>query len=241
MYLNVSIAFLLGLLSSIHCLGMCGGIIGALSLGLPESIRDSRYQSCIMVSGYNLGRIFSYTCAGAISGSMGLLLLEVRGGLLILRITAGTVLVLLGLNIGGWLPRLSILEQFGLRAWRVIQPLGKRFLPVDSFPRAFMIGVVWGWLPCGLVYSILLWAVASGGPAAGSSIMMCFGLGTLPALITTGMAAGLLQKRLQQPLIRRTFAVIIILSGIASPLLHIPMHTGDSNGPAASFHQHEQN
>ena len=240
MELNYPIAFLLGLFSSIHCLGMCGGIVGALSMGLPESVRTGRFRAFIMVSGYNLGRIFSYTCAGAICGSMGFLLTEARGGLLILRITAGAVLVLLGLNIGGWLPRLPMLEQFGLRAWRVIQPLGKRFLPVDSFTRAFMIGVVWGWLPCGLVYSVLLLAAASGGPAAGASVMICFGLGTLPALITTGMAAGLLQNRLRKPLIRKTFAVIIVFFGLASPLLHMPMHAGNSNGKPLSIHQHEQ-
>ena len=140
MELNYSIAFLLGLFSSIHCLGMCGGIIGALSMGLPESVRAGRFQAFIMISGYNLGRIFSYTCAGAIAGSIGLLFLEVRSGHLILRIAAGTVLVLLGLNIGGWLPRLSILERFGIKAWRMIQPLGKRFVPVDSFPRATPAG-----------------------------------------------------------------------------------------------------
>lgn len=239
MYLNCSIALLLGLFSGIHCLGMCGGIIGALSMGLPESVRAGRFETFIMVCGYNMGRIFSYTFAGAVTGSVGLLLLKASIGYLILRIIAGTVLVLLGLNIGGWLPRLSLLERFGIKAWRVIQPLGKRFLPVDSFFRAVMIGMVWGWLPCGLVYSVLLWSAASGNPLYGGFIMLSFGLGTLPTLIATGMAAGMLQNWLRRSLIRKTFAVIIMLFGAASPWLHIPMQADTGSTPASSVHSHE--
>jgi sulfite exporter TauE/SafE len=238
MDLNYSIALLLGLFSSVHCLGMCGGIIGALSMGLPESIRNSSSLSFIMVCGYNLGRIVSYACAGLLFGSVTILLPETASGHLVLQIIAAVILIVLGLNIGGWLRRWSAIETIGLQAWRCIQPLGKRFIPVNSVPRALMMGMVWGWLPCGLVYSVLLWAAVSGGPVSGALTMLCFGLGTLPSMITTGMTAGGLRNWLQRGTIKKTFAVIIILFGLASPWVHLTLHGDAGHAPVSTVHQH---
>lgn len=238
MTINYSMALLLGLFSSVHCLGMCGGIIGALSMGLPASIRSSSSKSFMMVCGYNLGRIVSYSGAGLLLGSAAVLLPETAGGHFFIQIIAAVVLVVLGLNIGGWLPRWSVIESIGVRAWRLIQPLGKRFIPVDSVPRALMMGMVWGWLPCGLVYSVLLWAALSGGPVSGALTMLCFGLGTLPGMITAGMAAGRLRNWLHRAMIKKTFAVIIILFGLASPWLHFALHSGTGHAPASAIHQH---
>lgn len=238
MLANNSIAFLLGLFSSVHCLGMCGGIIGALSMGFPASVRNKGYLSFMMVCVYNLGRIGSYTCAGLLFGSTALLLPEITGGHLILQLIAAAVLVVLGLNIGGWLQQWSVIESFGVRAWRYIQPLGKRLLPVDTIPKALMMGIVWGWLPCGLVYSVLLWATASGDYISGALIMFCFGLGTLPGMITAGLAAGRLRNWLHLAVIKKTFAVIIILFGLASPWLHLAMHGGPGHAQDSVGHQH---
>lgn len=236
MQLNFAIAFLLGLFSSVHCLGMCGGIIGALSMGLPQAVRNSRYVSFLMVCSYNLGRIGSYTCAGVLFGSTVFLFPESRGGHLVLQIIAAAVLVILGLNVGGWFPRWRLIESFGARAWRYIQPLGKRFLPVDSPVKAVLMGMIWGWVPCGLVYSVLLWAAASGGPASGALIMLCFGLGTLPGMVAAGLAAGGLRGRLQRAALKKGLAVLIILFGLASPWLHLASHDGIGSAPVPHIH-----
>jgi len=238
MLANISIAFLLGLFSSVHCLGMCGGIIGALSMGFPASVRSRGYLSFMMVCAYNLGRVGSYTCAGLLFGSTALLLPATADGHLILQLIAAAVLVLLGLNIGGWLGRWLFIESLGVRAWRHIQPLGKRFLPVDTIPKALLMGMVWGWLPCGLVYSVLLWAAASGTSVSGALIMFCFGLGTLPGMITAGLAADRLRNRLQRGAIKKIFAVIIILFGLVSPWLHLTMHGGTGHASIPAVHQH---
>ena len=151
------------------------------------------------------------------------------------------ILILLGLNIGGWLPRWRAIESIGSQAWRFIQPLGKRLLPVNSVTRALMMGMVWGWLPCGMVYSVLLLAAASGSPFSGAcealyeltegvSISPMIPhyegalLGTLPSMVTAGMAAGVLHRWLQRAAVKKTFAVIIILFGVCSPWLHTSMH-----------------
>ena len=138
MLTNISIALLLGLFSSAHCLGMCGGIIGALSMGIPASVRGNGSLSFMMVCAYNLGRVGSYTFAGLLFGSTAMLLPATAEGHLILQLIAAVVLVMLGLNIGGWLPRWPVIESLGVGAWRYIQPLGKRFLPVDTLPKALM-------------------------------------------------------------------------------------------------------
>ena len=236
MTINLAIAALLGLFSSVHCLGMCGGIIGALSMGLPDQVRDSRYASSIMVCAYNLGRITSYACAGLIIGSAAFLL---PGGAVahsILQMIAAVVLVGLGMHLGGWLPRWSQIESFGARVWRLIQPLGRHLLPVNSPLKALLMGMLWGWLPCGLVYSVLLWAGASGGPVSGALIMLSFGVGTLPGMIAAGLAAGALRQMLRRAALRRGLALIVIVFGLASPWLHLATH-GDS-GAAPMSHMH---
>lgn len=223
MELNYPIAFTLGLFSTVHCLGMCGGIITALSLGLPEDIRQNRIWFTTLVCAYNLGRVLSYTVAGALAGIFGhiiLSLIQNSTGHYILRILAGLILVLLGLHIAGWTPALKRIEGMGNRVWRVIRPIGGYFLPVDSVPKALLMGCIWGWLPCGMVYSVLLWSAASVDPVVATLCMLSFGLGTLPGMISAGLLSNSLQRLFARANIRKIFAVIIICFGIASPWIH---------------------
>ena len=223
MEVNLFVAFTLGLFSSVHCLGMCGGIITALSLGLPETVRQDRLKFVTLVGAYNLGRVFSYAVAGALAGMFGYIFLGLvrhPAGHYGIRILAGVILVLLGLHLAGWLPVLKRIEGAGARIWRVIRPLGQYFLPVDSPPKALLMGCLWGWLPCGLVYSVLLWSATAADPISGSLMMFCFGLGTLPSLITAGLLGDSLQRLFARAHIRKVFALIIISFGIVSPWLH---------------------
>ena len=204
-------AFVVGLLGGVHCVGMCGGIVGALSLGLP-----SQRQLPILL-GYNLGRISSYTLAGALMGALGFYfsgLLPVQTAQRVLLGLAGVFMVLLGLYLGGWWNLLSRIERMGGVLWRRIEPLGRGLLPVRSPGQAVALGLLWGWLPCGLVYSALVWTVASGGPVQGGLLMLAFGLGTLPNLLLMGVAAVQLQRWVRKPATRAIAGGLIIAFGL---------------------------
>lgn len=190
------LAFVIGLLSALHCIGMCGGIAGALSFTLPAEKRAEWPGFLGYLVAFNLGRVLSYALAGALFGYLGGALLG-SGYLWLhdgLRWLAALVMVGVGLSIAGWLPRLNGIERLGEPLWRRIEPLGRQLLPVDSLPKAALYGAIWGWLPCGLVYTMLLGAPAQGGPLAGASYMALFGLGTWPVLVATGLFAGRLHR-----------------------------------------------
>lgn len=228
---NIIIAFNLGLFSTLHCLGMCGGIVTALSLGIPQNKIISRAG---IVLSYNLGRILSYTIAGALAGAVGSgitkTLMPVSGHL-VLQYLAAVVLVLIGLQLAGWLPSIKQVESLGFMLWRYLQPLAKHFLPVTNSYRGLMAGAIWGWLPCALVYSVLLWSLGSGGAPAGSLLMFSFGLGTLPGMFVAGMAGTSLRRQFEKKNTRRIAGAIIILFGIASPFIYSSMPE----------HQHQYN
>jgi sulfite exporter TauE/SafE len=176
--------FLTGLLGGVHCAGMCGGIVAALA-GSSGSGRWPLHVS------YSVGRIASYTAAGAGAGAVGTLGLLLDGVLPVqigLYVLANVMLVLLGLYLAGVSGAASALERLGTWLWKRIQPLTGRLLPADTLPRALGLGLLWGWLPCGLVYGILLTAMLAGDPLNGAAIMFAFGLGTLPNLLFAGLA-----------------------------------------------------
>jgi sulfite exporter TauE/SafE len=223
--------FFIGLASSIHCLGMCGSIITALSLGLPSEIRNSSIRISLIVLAYNCGRIGSYTLAGALAGIIGNRfsgIFEIDNGHLVLQIMASIILIMLGLNIAGWMPRFKQIEIFGAGVWKYLRPLGKRFLPVTTISKALLIGTIWGWLPCGLVYSILLLAITSGSSQQGAIYLFIFGMGTLPCMFTAGVTVGLFRQYAQNISIRRIAGLLIIIVGLVTPLIQYD-HYGKYN------------
>ncbi len=205
--LSILSAFLVGLLGGGHCAGMCGGIVGAVSLTLPGQRPHLPY-----LLAYNGGRIASYTAAGTLAGLLGASsfflghLLPVEQALYAL---ASLMLVALGLYLAGWWQGVLVLEKAGGLLWRHLQPLSKKLLPLRSPARAFVLGLLWGWLPCGLVYSVLVAALATGGAANGGLLMLAFGLGTLPALLAMGMAAVRLRTFLQHLWVRRASGLLV--------------------------------
>ena len=209
-------AFVVGLLGGVHCLGMCGGIVGALTLGQP-SARAAEPGFWLLQLGYNLGRLASYMAAGALAGGLGLLLAgagPLADAQKLLGILAGLFMIVLGLYLAGWWSGLAKVEQAGGVVWKRIEPLGRRLLPVRSPLHAFLLGMVWGWLPCGLVYSVLIWSLSAGGVWQGALLMGAFGLGTLPNLLLMGAAAGWLGGLLRRPLVRKLAGSLVILFGL---------------------------
>jgi len=179
-------AFLIGLLGGVHCVGMCGGIVGALTVQTPQ-----RPRAWNLHLAYSAGRIASYAAAGAIMGMIGgagLVFSRILPMQMLLYVLANLVLIALGLYLAGLGGQLARLESLGAWLWRRIQPYSARVLPADTTAKAFALGTLWGWLPCGLVYSMLATALVSGGAAGGAGVMLAFGLGTLPNLLLAGMA-----------------------------------------------------
>ncbi|MGB0467700.1 MAG: sulfite exporter TauE/SafE family protein [Pontibacterium sp.] len=205
--LALSTAFILGLLGGTHCLGMCGGIAATVSMSAPSGKRGT-----LLLGGYNLGRILSYSLAGALIGSISWLVSD-QFTMLILRSFAGLMLIAMGLFVAQWWHGLTRLEHLGGALWKKIQPLASRFLPVKNLRQAIMLGLLWGWLPCGLVYSTLIWASAAGDWALSTQLMAMFGLGTLPTLLLTGFLAQQVKQLFQQRLTRSLFGIFIMAFG----------------------------
>lgn len=202
-----------GLLSTVHCWGMCGGIIGAFGLLIPDGRRQRRAHVLAYAAAYNLGRVASYTLAGGIVGYTGSQLLRLASFDLaysLLQVLAAIVLVIAGLNLAGWFPRMSALEALGIGLWRRLQPLSRRWLPLDVWYKALLIGTIWGWLPCGLVYSMLLASAATGHAGSGAAYMLAFGAGTLPGMIFAGFTLGQSSRLVRARGLRRIAGVAVI-------------------------------
>ncbi|MDY7117611.1 sulfite exporter TauE/SafE family protein [Halomonas sp. SSL-5] len=202
-------AFVFGLLGGAHCIGMCGGIMSALSFAVPPSMRSPVRLSGLLL-GYNLGRIASYMVAGALAAALGTLLSLTAPARLILQGLAALMLILMALYIADWWKGLLRVEAVGRRLWRHLEPIGRRLMPVVRIPQAVALGAVWGWLPCGLVYSMLAWSLAMADPLQGALLMGAFGLGTLPALLATGLAARQLAGLIRHRATRSIAALSII-------------------------------
>ncbi|MBI2276023.1 MAG: sulfite exporter TauE/SafE family protein [Dechloromonas sp.] len=201
--------FLVGLLGGTHCVGMCGGIVGALSLGAP-----ARWS---MLLSYNSGRILSYGAAGAIAGALGAASMGLEGQVpvrLILFLLANLMLVALGLYLIGMTRTLAFTERAGQHLWRLIQPLTKRFLPVRTVAQAFPLGLLWGWLPCGLVYSALASSLTAGSSGRGALMMLAFGLGTLPNLLLAGILFARLNEFVRRPAVRMFSGLLVLGFGL---------------------------
>ena len=210
--LSLASAFLVGLLGGGHCAGMCGGIVSAVSLSLP----GSRPRIGFLLA-YNLGRIASYGAAGLLAGAIGassFFLDHVLPVERVLYALASLMLILLGLYLAGIWRGVVVLETVGGKLWRQVQPWSKRFLPVRTLPQALALGSIWGWLPCGLVYSVVVAALATGSPWHGAALMLAFGLGTLPALLAMGMAAVRMRAVLQHVWVRRLSGLVVIGFGL---------------------------
>ena len=200
---------LVGLLGGTHCVGMCGGIVGALSLGAPPQIS--------LHLAYNSGRIVSYAAAGALVGALGEASMALSGQLpvrTILFLLANLMLVALGLYLMGFTAALAFSERLGQKLWRHLQPLSRRFLPARSVAQALPLGLLWGWLPCGLVYSALATALSSGSAWQGAGLMLAFGVGTLPNLLLAGLLAARLQAYTRQAAVRRIAGLLILGFGV---------------------------
>nr|WP_198979794.1 sulfite exporter TauE/SafE family protein [Herbaspirillum sp. ASV7] len=255
--MNLLPIFLVGLMGSVHCIGMCGGIVGALSSAGPAPgarLRNAvpgmsmaslsrqgtaRLQRIIPIQTvnsaevhafaqdlgrvlcYNAGRLSSYALAGALAGGIAAGLLrgaDVLGWLAPAQRVAyamtNIVLVLLGLYLTQWWNGMARMETWGSGLWAMLRPLAARLVPVDTPAKALLLGSLWGWLPCGMVYSALLTALMSGTAVQGALTMLAFGAGTLPVLLAAGLSGARLRRLAARPLVRRMAGLVVLAFGL---------------------------
>ncbi len=229
------VAFIMGLFSALHCLGMCGSIIGTLTLSLRKEIRDSKALLVPFVFSYNFGRITSYTLAGYVAGLVHNVLMLPLGegeGHRILQIVSALIMAGAGLHIAGWFPRFAYIEKGGVLIWSRLEPYGRRLIPVQTLPQAYVFGMIWGWLPCGLVYAAITLATTAGNEVRGALTMLAFGVGTLPAVVSVGLMTSLLVRLSSMKKFRQLSGILLILMALlaAFPWLNPgvvhSMHTG---------------
>ncbi len=218
--------FLIGLMSAPHCSGMCGGIMGALSLSLPQQVQGRPRAALPFIALYNIGRLGAYGLMAAAAAALGTSVLATLhpvwanwGAKALIAVT----LVGIGLHLAGLIRRPLRLERLGAPLWRAVEPLGRRLLPVRRPEQALLFGFVWGFLPCGLVYAVLLIAFAAPGALAGAQLATAFWLGSLPTMMAFGLFATALRRFLHRPALRRAVGGSLVAFGLATPFAGLLM------------------
>ena len=223
--LTPTAALLLGVAASGHCLVMCGGISSAVGLATAKNANGRPYLH--LLAGYQLGRITSYALAGLLVGGMlggFVALLDVEAVRRMLRLLSGfALLVAAAVAFGG-------VRDFGFavgrRIWPHLAPLGRRLLPVRRLHHAFAFGMLWGWMPCGFVYTVLLLAALTASARDAALMMFAFGLGTAPAMFAVAFGAQRLLRFSGRIPARRLAGIVLVacaLLTIAGPWL--PIHS----------------
>jgi sulfite exporter TauE/SafE len=185
-------ALVMGVLGSAHCAVMCGPVAGAVCTKPKATFT------------FNAGRLLTYAGLGAVAGAFGAM---VPFFSVALRPLAAVALVLLGLHLAGVSTLFTKVERIGLPVWRRIMPLAKRPLHTS------ILGALWGVVPCGLVYTALTLAATSGGALSGVLVMLAFGAGTLPVMLTVAGAA----RRVLR--FRRVASVLVLTLGAHQTVL----------------------
>jgi sulfite exporter TauE/SafE len=227
-----SAALVAGFFGSAHCLGMCGGIAGLYAVRLEIASLSRRVGLGLA---YNTGRILSYAVLGFVVAGISRTaagVIPVLAGPI--RLLAGLLIVLVGVQIAFNLRILDVLERGGAAVWQRIAPSARGLLPVTSAPQALALGLLWGWLPCGLVYSALLLAATSGEALDGALVMIAFGIGTLPAMLLTGLGAAKLQALMTRTWARRGAGLVVIVMGLVT--MWMPLASLLASGPSGHHH-----
>jgi len=228
-------ALLLGFVGSGHCLGMCGGIAGALGQVTAPVARSSPLLASLL---YSIGRVMSYGLMGAVAGRLGESVNSLVGLGPAFRVLAGVLIVVLGLHTAGWGIGIARIERAGLYVWRRLSPLVGRVGQPDRIWKLVALGGLWGWLPCGLVYTALAAAAVTGSAMAGSAFMLCFGLGTMPALILATRASGRIGAILRKRASRQAVGAMLVLFGCWTMLPGLSTSHGTSH-PVTMDRPHE--
>lgn len=213
-------AFVTGVLGSAHCFGMCAGLSGLFAVN--ASVASLRLQ-IPMAFAYNAGRILSYAFLGILVATVGQTVVSAIPNIAVpVRFASGLLIVIVGLQVAFDKRFLAPVENAGARLWNRIAPAAKSLLPVTSLPKALGLGLLWGWLPCGLVYSVLLLAATTANAANGGLVMIAFGIGTMPAMIMTGISASSLARFMSRKRVGAGLLIVLIgMLTLAVPVMKL--------------------
>ncbi|WOJ93894.1 sulfite exporter TauE/SafE family protein [Congregibacter variabilis] len=200
----------IGLAGAGHCLGMCGGIAAAINLGGNRGIPTTL--------AYHIGRLSSYAALGALLGALAGSI-NFAQWTMVLRYVAALLLIGMGLSIADWWRGMSILERFGARLWKPVQRLSSTLLPVQHWTQSYLLGLCWGLMPCGLIYSALAWSATAQDAVRSGALMLAFGVGTLPAMLSTSLGAAQVQALLRRRGLKIIIAIFLIASGLWSLMM----------------------
>lgn len=237
--ISLAAAFATGVAGSGHCFGMCGGMAAAYGGKARRDAEDKANPAArafAQVALYHVGRLGGYALLGSLAGGAGSLLLGAFDLLrlaTILRLLTGALIIVMGLRLLAGLGGLGFLEKGGARLWRLVAPLARRLAAGNGVATALGAGLIWGWLPCGLVYSMLALAAATATPVMGGATLLAFGLGTLPAMLTSSLMASQLSRLLKSPRARPVAGVALVICGVWTVLAA----QGHSHGTAGEQSQ----
>lgn len=209
-WLTLGAALLAGLLGGAHCAAMCGGIATGFSAMSSRGGWSTALES-------NLGRVGGYVIAGTVAGGLGggiVRLARVDWLMFGLRMLIGLVLVVVALRLLDRQGRLGFLSRPGTGLWPLLRPLQRSLMPADTRLKRIGLGVLWGWLPCGLSTSLLMASWLQASALNGGLTMAAFGLGTLPVMLPLSWSGARLGRWLQQPGRRLAFALVVLAAGL---------------------------
>lgn len=229
-------AFLVGLLGSGHCFGMCGGLAAGLgNLPVSNGTNDHtqlpakpRASSAFL---FNIGRILSYAGLGLLSAwilsSLGHTL-NIPKWSMILRFATAVMIFLIGVQfLFNW-QTLAGIERLGAKVWKLVLPIAVWASSLPGGTGRLLLGLCWGLLPCGLVYSVLLTASAAGSPVSGAAVMLAFGAGTLPSMLGMSLAAPALAALLSDKWTKKLMGAALILLAVLSVSLMVVKMQGQA-------------
>jgi len=203
---DLATATLLGLAGAGHCLGMCGGIALAM--------RSSELSAPWMPATYHVGRLMSYALLGGLIGSAAGAI-ELAAWTVFLRFLSGFLLVAMGLHTLKLWFGITHLEKLGGRLWRHLSPIAQGMMPPRRPSQGMFLGALWGFMPCGLIYSALTWSAATGAGARDSAVLMLFfGAGTLPAMLGVTLLGQRASKILSNPWVRKSLGLLLVAAGV---------------------------
>ena len=218
-------AFLMGLFGGVHCVAMCGGVVGVLCSAAPRcptaaaSTGGLRLARAPYWLAYNAGRVGSYALLGVLFGTLGTLstgLFPLEPMRFALRAVAAICMLAIGLHLAGLPSVVTALESLGAPLWEKLAPLTKRVVPLRTPWHALVLGGLWGLMPCGLLYGALALAASAESPVVGAATMGAFGVATLPVMLTMGAVAQGLSRWLARPWVRRAAGGLVFGFGVWS-------------------------
>lgn len=207
--ISLFLIFMTGLSGGFHCAGMCGGFISAFTFNIPNN--SKKLQLILFL---NIGRIFSYCLIGFILGGLSKISTILENTQIfrnILFLLSNIILFILGLYFSDISSFIVKIEKIGVPIWKRLNSLLNKLLPIDSIVKSFFFGMIWGWVPCGLVYSVSIYAFLSNNPFNGLLIMLCFGLGTLPNLLSMGYFTSILSDFMKKKVFRLFIGIFLML------------------------------